>query len=262
VVKDRTWADGDYLSGQLFTVTGNEGNGTVKIWDLDGAWKVINPDADNNTYDLVIDNDLDGIYDAGTDDIVTIVILNTQANAYPRVSYVNIASGGSFGNTWAQHWTLYSDYCDYRDEFVANGLDTNPGGGGYGVKAVFNPYFKWFSNPEPEEELTSIYYGKVVDVYIVNAGKFDLASYGHADELSDAIDVTGRHTTMPVQPSCFNGAGLKTIWPAQMTPGKYYVIVDVNRDQRITEGTDIIDAVNKQGKTIIDDANVVGFSVK
>ena len=261
VVKDKNWTAGDYLSGELFSVTGLTGNGTHAIWDLNGAHQVINPGMDNNTYDIVIDNNVDGTYDAG-DTILTVVILNTQTNSYPRVSYVNIASGGSFGNVWDQHWTLYSEFCDYRDVFIKSGTDTNPYGGGYGVKAVFNPYFSWFNNPDPETPVAGLFYGLYVDVYIVNAASFDLANYGNPGELNDNIDVTGRHSTLVVQPSCYNGAGMMNIWPAEMTPGRYYVIVDVNRDGIINEGVDIIDAVKEDGTTITDDPTVVGFTVE
>lgn len=261
VVKDRNWEDGDYLSGELFSVNGLSGSGVTPIWDLNGTYQVINPTMANNTYDIVIDNNLTGIYDDG-DTILTVVILNTQTNAYPRVDYVNIASGGSFGNIWDQHWTIYSEFCDYRDVFIKSGLDTNPYGAGYGVKAVFNPYFSWFCNPDPEYPVAGLYYGLYVDVYIVNAATFDLSDYGNLDELNDTIDVTGRHSTLVVQPSCYNGAGMMNIWPAEMTPGSYYVIVDVNRNGRIDEGVDIIDAVKEDGTTILDDPTVVGFRVE
>lgn len=262
-----TLVTGDNLSdAAMFTVEGLSGDGVTQIWDLNGPHQVINPDINHNTYYLIVDNGAGGTLDAG-DDILPVVILNTNANSYPRVTYVNIASGGKFLNTYAEHWTLYSEYCDYKDVFAANGLDTNPNGGGYGVKAVFNPYFSWFYNPDPQTPVAGLYYGLYVDVYIIKATQddtvyFDLADYGHAGELNDGIDVTGHHSTLVVQPSCYNGAGLMTIWPAQMTPGKYYVIVDVNRNGRIDEGTDIIDAVNQAGETIIDDATVVGFTVE
>ncbi len=261
VIKDKNWTAGDYLTGELFSVTGLSGSGTNPIWDLNGTYQVINPTMANNTYDIVIDNNMDGLYDAG-DSILTIVILNTQANAYPRLTYVNIASGGSFGNIWEQHWTVYSEFCDYRDVFIKSGLDTNPYGAGYGVKAVFNPYFSWFCNPNPATPVAGLYYGLYVDVYIVNASTFDLANYGHVNELNDTVDVTGRHSTLVVQPSCYNGAGMMNIWKAPMTPGSYYVIVDVNRNGRIDEGVDIIDAVKKDGTTILDDPTAVGFTVE
>lgn len=261
VVKDKDWALGDYLSGELFSVTGLTGSSVNAIWDLNGTYQVINPTMDNNTYDIVIDNNVSGTYDGG-DTILTVVILNTNVNTYPRVNYVNIASGGSFGNIWDQHWTIYSEFCDYRDVFIKSGLDTNPYGAGYGVKAVFNPYFSWFSAPEPEYPVEGLYYGLYVDVYIVNAATFDLSVFGHPGELNDTIDVTGQHSTLVVQPSCYNGAGMMNIWPAEMTPGSYYVIVDVNRNGRIDEGVDIIDAVKEDGTTILDDPTVVGFRVE
>jgi len=252
------------LRASLFSVSAVGGDSTTvttEIWDINGEFQVINPSIANNTFYLIMDNNADGLYDAG-DSKLTIMILNTNANSYPRLTYLNIASGGAFGNTYNQHWTLYSEFCDYRDVFIKSGLDTNAAGGGYGVKAVFNPYFSWFSNPNPEIPVEGLYYGLYVDVYIVNAATFDLGEYGNLGELNDGVDVTGRHSTIAVQPSCYNGAGMMTIWPATMTPGRYYVIVDVNRNGIIDEGTDIIDAVNQNGQTIIDDATIVGFSVE
>ena len=266
VFKHKNWQDNEYLSGSMIR-TSLSGNDKFMIWDLDGPYQVINPTMANNTYDIVIDNDMDGVYDPLDDDgigdpILTVVILNTNVNSYPRLSYVNIASGGSFGNTWEQHWTIYSEFCDYRDVFIMSGLDTNPYGAGYGVKAVFNPYFSWFCSPDPEIPIEGLYYGLYVDVYIVNAATFDLSVFGDPDELNDTIDVTGQHSTLVVQPSCYNGAGMMNIWPAEMTPGSYYVIVDVNRDGIINEGVDIIDAVKEDGTTILDDPTVVGFRVE
>ncbi|MGM5484192.1 MAG: hypothetical protein ACQER9_04740 [Nanobdellota archaeon] len=260
VIKNKNWENGDYISGSLVSKTGSAEN-TLSLWDLNNDHKVINPDTQNNTYDVVIDNNQNGIYDEGIDDIVSVVILNTEANTYPRVSYVNIASGGVFGNTYAQHWTLYSEYCDYRDVFTKDAYETNYKGGGYGVKAVFNPYFKWWGN-EPEIETEGLYYGLYVDVYIVSTENFDLTTFGRAGELNDQIDARGRHSTLSVQPSCYNGAGLMTIWTAPLDKGEYYVIVDVNRNGRIDEGIDIIDAVDKSDKTILDDPEIVGFKVE
>ncbi|MCW7754505.1 hypothetical protein OOT00_10965 [Desulfobotulus sp. H1] len=263
VVPRRDWADGNTVSGrELFVVEGLQGNGVFEIWDLDTAHRVINPGPDSNTYDLVIDRNRNGRFDAAGDAVIRIVILNTEANTYPRVAYANIASGGVFGNTRQQHWTLYSEFCDYRDVFRVDGGGTNPTGGGYGVKAVFNPYFKWFSNPGPERELEGIYHGLFVDVYIVDADTFDLTRFGRAGELNDTVDVRGRKSTIAIQPSCYNGAGMMTIWRAPLKRGRYYVIVDVDRNGRIVEGRDIIDAVNFRGESILDDPAIVGFSVE
>jgi hypothetical protein len=259
VIKSKAWTlYKDYRRGSVVKKTGT-GDGVLKLWDLNAEYKVINPDTDNNTYNIVLDNNQNGVYDAG-DDIVSVVILNTEANSYPRVSYVNIASGGVFENTYAQHWTLYSEYCDYRDIFSVNAYETNSRSG-YGVKAVFNPYFNWWGN-EPQIPVESLYYGLYVDVYVVDKSKFDLSRFGHANELNDDVDVRGRHSTLSVQPSCYNGSGLMTIWRAPLSEGEYYVIVDVNRNGRIDEGVDIIDAVNKQNETILDNPDIVGFKVE
>lgn len=262
VVRHReTWTSGDYIADRKLSVRNQSGTGVFKIWDLNGDYKVINPKPEDSGYGIIIDRNRNGIFD-GSDKALGIVILNTQANGFPRVAYANIASGGVFGNTRQQHWTVYSEYCDYRDVFQAHGRDTNSRGGGYGVKAVFNPYFRWFGNPNPVEAIEGIYNGKYVDVYILDATTFDLTRYGHPDELNNTVDVRGRKSTVAVQPSCYNGAGMMTIWRAPMKAGKYYVIVDVNRNGRIDEGVDIIDAVNQQGRKIVDDAKIVGFSVE
>jgi len=46
--------------------------------------------------------------------------------------------------------------------------------------------------------------------------------------------------------------GMMNIWPAEMTSGSYYVIVDENSNGNIDKGVDIIDAVKGDGTTILD----------
>jgi len=75
------------------------------------------------------------------------------------------------------------------------------------------------------------------------------------------MDVKGYHLRLPVQFSCRNGAYLQTIWKAPLKVGKYYVIADINRNGKVDDGIDLIDAVTKTGVTIKEDPNVVGFSV-
>ena len=79
--------------------------------------------------------------------------------------------------------------------------------------------------------------------------------------LNNSMDVRGYYNTLPVQFSCRNGAYLQTIWKAPLKVGKYYVIVDVNRNGKVDDGIDFIDAVNKAGVTIKEDPSIVGFSV-
>ena len=108
--------------------------------------------------------------------------------------------------------------------------------------------------------ITGLYRGKWVKVYIVDATTFDLTEWEDI-VLSSSMDVTGRPKIMPVQYSCQNGYNQQNIWPAPMTPGRYFVIVDVNLNGKLDEGIDIVDAVNKAGTTILEDPTVIGFEV-
>lgn len=270
--KSRKWNNGDYLSGELLSVVDGE-NTPFSFWDIDDSPKVINPKPGDNTYDVLIDADNDGIYNGNDnssdnhDTLITIVIRDTSANSFPKVNYANIASGGFYKRS-RNHWSSKVADMDYRDVFRADGTDTK----GiwqrhnrrwkkrYGIKSTWNPYFKWWRNRNSSTTISGLYYRKLVDVYIVNAETIDLSNWSSIT-LSDSLDVTGRKKTLPVQYSCYNGAGQQLIWEAPMTVGKYHVIVDVNRNGKIDEGVDIIDAVNKAGKTIRDDSSIVGFSV-
>jgi len=55
---------------------------------------------------------------------------------------------------------------------------------------------------------------------------------------------------------------MMNIWPAEMTSGSYYVIVDENRNGIIDKGVNIIDAVKEDGTTILDTPRLVGFRVE
>lgn len=263
VVKNKEWQSGDYISGELFSATGEESI-VLDLWDLDGNVKVVNPPADDNIYDIVIDTNQDGIFNSN-DVVTSIVIRDLNWNALPKVNYANIASGGYYKHVTA-HWSYRTSDMDYRDTFKANGQDTK---GIWdrriwrysrGIKAAWNPYFKWWGNRDHSDLIEGLYYRQLVDVYIVDATTVDLANW-QTLELKNSLDVTGRKKTLPIQYSCYNGAGQQLIWPAPMKVGKYYVIVDVNRDGSITEGKDIIDAVNANGRTIKEDSSIVGFSV-
>lgn len=253
--EEKEWTEGDDLAVALISLTG-DGSNLYEFWDLNGEEvQVINP-GDDALFDIVVDFDNSGTYTAA-DMIVTIAIQDTKANSLPKLQYTNIASGGKFGDD-------SPGYFDYRDTFKTNGKDTK--GNWYvkhGIKAVWNPYIKHYGGKRHDyaESSQTLYEGKCVSVYIVDASKFDLSDWDVDKKLSDSIDVTGRHMTMPVQPSCNNGAGQQNIWKAPMKAGKYYVIVDVNRNHRIDEGVDIIDAVNAEGHTIEDDPEIIGFSV-
>ncbi|MDD5712266.1 MAG: hypothetical protein PHY31_05835 [Smithellaceae bacterium] len=258
VLKARDWSTGDPLSRFVLKKNLDVTAGSIyALWNLNTEYQVKNPKANNNTYDIIVDMNDNGTYQPGTDLITSVVINNTTVSDPPNCYYANIASGGIFTYNYS---TWQMDY-DYRDTFIANGLDTKYApyyGVNYGIKAIWNPYIK-YSQGTTTPDSTSVYYGTSVDVYIVNADTFVL---GAGAALDDTRDVTGRHKTLPIQYGCQNGLGQQNIWDAPMTPGAYHVIVDVDRDGAITEGVDIIDGVNRAGTTIVDDANVVGFTVQ
>lgn len=157
----------------------------------------------------------------------------TKAPAPADLIKANIASGGIFSWNYTT-WTY--DY-DYRDTFKKDGYDTKYEphyGVPYGIKAIWNPYINWGGSP-PTPGTPSLYYGTYVDVYIV-------AKDDYTDEKEAAIKpAPGTHPIrVPVQYSCANGLGQQTIWPAPMTVGDYYVVVDMNCDGKMSD-KDIVD---------------------
>ena len=279
----QTPQDGDELFGEILRkeVAVNAGCkseflDTNKTFE-DGTLKIINPTSKNNKYVIVLDKNDNHKYDKDTDKLLYITFKDTKANEVPNVSYINLASGGLMGRPY-EHWvdTPYTDAYDYRDVFTVNADDTIPTEWWWaryyttpGVKIVWNPYIRdrgwwWYNrynyyiNEKNEKNTSPFYNNQLVDVYIIDANKYQL--YKNMN-LNDSMDVRGYHNTLPVQFSCRNGAYLQTIWKAPLKVGKYYVIVDVNRNGKVDDGIDFIDAVNKAGVTIKEDPSVVGFSV-
>jgi len=245
----KTWTDGDSLSAALLATNFATSADKYEFWDLDGTVQVKNPNAGTGQYDIVVDYNNNGLYDAAGDLVVTVTIVNTDANDLPKVQYANIASSGKFSSgNYGYKDTYLSDCSDtYTSSYVALGL-----------KGIWNPYIKQY-NTAAGDTTRTLYQGNYVDVYIVSAA-VNLKDW-ETIVLTDAIDVTGRHKTLPVQYSCGNGAGQQNIWLPTLTIGSYYVIIDVNQNGQIDEGVDIIDAMNAAGQTIKDDASIVGFTV-
>lgn len=275
---------GDTLYKEIWEKEVNTKDGNVEEFiDFNKDYTIKNPTDKNNKYKIIIDEDNDGKYSNG-DYVLPITIADTEANELPEVEYINIASGGVMGHVW-EHWvdTPYTSAYDYRDVFTVSADDTIPPEYRYwgwwmkkGVKLVWNPYIKnkpwwlwhknneYFINEKGEQKDTLLYIGETVDVYIIPAYD-DKTKSGYklknSMDLNDSMDVRGYHSTLPVQFSCRNGAYLQTVWEAPLKVGKYYVIVDVNRNGKVDDGIDLIDAVRKDGVTIKDDPNVVGFRV-
>lgn len=256
-------------------------NGAVQEFvNFNSDYKIINPTAHDNLYDIVIDSDGNGT-DAG-DKKVTISVNNTQANDLPNVGYINIASDGNFAlNNHYRDSTLLADY-GYVDTFKTDARNTHyawnyKGYDGPGIKAIWNPYIKnkrigFFNNYRGTTGADSTYvdennqvqespfnFGQTVYLYILDADKYKLHS---GMNLNETMDVRGFKQEITVQYSCSNGWMMQNIWKAPMKVGHYYVILDMNKDGKLTDGVDYVDAVKKDGTKISDDPTVVGFSVE
>jgi hypothetical protein len=241
--------------------------------DIGGAsWSTIPTGAAGHSFSVIVDVNGNGIFDvkkSGTTDYYLDGIDGNGAAGFivkmPPIpplgpkDYIpaNIASGGlSWLHAWFENWPDY----DYRDTFNADGSGTQYGWdwqyGGYGVKALWNPYLS--HDPQvPNSATADLYYGKTVDVYIVNATALDLTG------ATLLAPVTGTYKmTMPVQYACTNGAAQQTIWRASydspMAVGNYCVVVDVDRDGYISDG-DLVDNLHKTESTPSDG---VGFKVQ
>lgn len=258
------WTDGIDLGG-YFLKTNTSVNGTgnldaTLLWDLDNGPELINPSAENNVYDIVLDADNNGVYVSGVDTVSSIafIVRDTAANSLANVYYVNIASGGIYSDC-PRHWDCFN--LDYRDNFDASGSDTKSYPA-YGIKAIWNPYVRdsRYGSLPAEDGSPSLYVGNMVDVYIVDATVADLSA-GAVLGSGPNADVSGGVESLPVQYSCKNGAFQQNIWTPNFTAGSYYVIVDIDRDGKLTEGVDLVDAVLQDGTTILEDPSVVGFSV-
>ncbi len=282
--KDAAPKEGDELFGEIIRVpVYTDNNCVTKFMDTTELFKkeilkIVNPNEKNNKYVIIVDKDDNHRLNSdGDDKILNIAFKDTPANELPDVSYINLASGGLMGQPY-QHWvdTPYTSAYDYRDVFTVDAEDTVPTEWWWtrywmdkGVKVVWNPYIrdrgwwwwrhnKTYINEKGEESDSPFYYGQIVDLYIIPADKYSL--YKNMP-LSDKMDIRGRHTTLPIQFSCRNGVNLQTIWKAPLKVGKYYVIVDANRNGKVDDGVDFIDAVKQDGTTIKDNPDVVGFSV-
>lgn len=261
----------ELVAGVQFTATSTAG-----FPDVGGAsWATIPTGAKGHAFSVIVDVNENGIYDEkkeGTTDYyldgidgngVAGFIVKSDPPPPPiaNVDYIpaNIASGGvSWGHFWFENWPDY----DYRDTFNADGSQTQYGWdwqyGGYGVKALWNPYLSHDPQvPNSNVDNSEFYYGKYVDVYIVDSAAVDLTG-------STAITpFTGTYKmTMPVQYACTNGAAQQTIWRASpespMAVGSYCVVVDVDQDGYISDG-DLVDNLHKLESAPSDG---VGFSVQ
>jgi len=249
----------NFVAKQEFTVKqlrdGVQFTAISQAWSGIGGWNPIPAAAQGKSFSVFLDVDNNGIYNVlkdGTDDYYLDGLdgngvpgfIVKKVDPDPLVDYVpaNIASGGvTWGHYWFENWPDH----DYRNEFYADGYDTKYGYdwqfGGYGIKALWNPYVDKDVDHNPNTNNT-LYYGRYVYVYIVKTTELDLTV--PTDPLVPAPGT--RRLYMPVQYACNNGANLQTIWRAPMTVGDYCVVVDIDLDGKVSKG-DMVDNVDKTG---------------
>lgn len=269
------------LTTPLYSKTLNiVNNGPVQEFvNLNVDMSIINPKESESIYDIVVDSDNNGA--DSTDKLISVTINNTQANNIPNVRFINIASDGKFAlDNHYRDSKVTADY-GYVDEFKADGSNTYyardyKGYDGYGIKAIWNPYIKnkkigFYANykgttgadstyidENNQEQESPFNFGQTIHLYIVDASVYSL----EADmKLTEQMDVRGFKQEITVQYSCSNGWMIQNIWKAPMKVGKYYVILDMDKDGKLTDGVDLVDAVKEDGTKITDDTSVVGFSV-
>ncbi len=248
-------------------------NGVIPNASKGLAYSVVVDVNDNGIYEVkkegTTDYYLDGI---DGDGIAGFLVISDPPPPITEKQYIaaNIASGGTMGWDSTHSFGWWPDY-DYRDKFKADGSDTryawdwSSGSVGYGIKAIWNPYVNVAFPQVPNSEST-LYYGRYVDVWIVENDTThpDLDLKGtnplkaaHAGEPNGT-----RKLTLPVQSACDNGALQQNIWPAPMIPGDYCVVVDLDRDGKVSD-YDIVDNVDSLGnaRTGLSGGLPAGFSV-
>lgn len=170
---------------------------------------------------------------------------------------LQLASGGVFSGRYesyiyngSTYYRYVYDY-DYRDTFIKSGTDTKYSyySGSYiywgkGIKVIWNPYRTPAGWQASGHEMPSSFWGRYVDVYVVDAENFNL----DIDE-NPLIPATGtRISRIPVQYGCYNGYYQQTIWRAPMLPGKYFLIVDMDMNGLLTDN-DLVDDIKSATDT-------------
>ena len=246
------------------------------VFDLNKAGEtIINPKANNGLFKLVVDYDNNGVYKEDNDTVINITIRDTLANDLPNVGYINIASNGYF--SFDNHNKDSNNTLDYGyiDQFVVDGSNTRGGS----IRAIWNPYLKhkarggfyanyWsrgsgknsvYIDENGQKKASPFNFGQQLDLYIIDADKYPLRK----NMVLTGKDLRGAPQTLTTQYSCSNGALMQSILNKnQMKIGNYYVVLDINRDGKLTEGVDYVDAVTQRGKHITqEDPDVVGFKI-
>ena len=265
-IATNAWFYQDCLLSDLISETG------VKIqWPVNSVLQDKIPSgAEGKAFSVILDVGNDGIYNIKKEGTENYYLDGIDGNGIPgfivkqppvadpaNVVPMNLASGGVFSWSYGTlGWTM--DY-DYRNTFTQNCYDTRYASHsgefwGYGVKVIWNPYIYGSSWPTGFS-MPSDFYGKTVDVYIVN--------YDHLLTKDTPIDPVDGYTkkTLPVQYGCANGYWQQTIWRGPLPVGDYMLIVDMDRNGKVSD-YDLIDNLKKDGSTWTVTGGTKGFEVR
>jgi uncharacterized protein YfaP (DUF2135 family) len=198
--------DGDTLGQVTATVSVSAGEGQADL----GIYGNL------GVYDLVLDLNDNGSFDAGTD------LISRRPRFHPAFTIQNANSGSA----------IIGQICadrngNYRDVFDPNALDP-------AVRDM------WAYITPSERSLVQHTIG--VDKYVVSHQD----SWSQGDTLTD---VTSGSETDPVQGFCTNESPW-LIWPRQLlNSGCYDCVIDVNRNGVFDVGTDFVDNIDLSGET-------------
>jgi hypothetical protein len=244
LLQDKIPADAEGVSFSVILDVGvKQSDGTVKY----------------GTYDILkegtTDYFLDGIDGNGVPGFIVKEIPKPPVAVFVPL---NLASGGVFSWTYVSGYGWKMSY-DYRNVFNKSGYDTRYASHsgefwGYGVKVIWNPYQNHSSWPSGFT-MPSGFWGKTVDVYIVKSDQSLLKDAGIVPAPG-----TGKRT-MPVQYGCANGWWMQTVWRTPMTPGDYMLVVDLNRDGKISD-YDLVDNLKQDNTAWTSGSANIGFQVK
>lgn len=246
--------------------TTDENSSTIPSYAEGKAFSVLLDVNNNGKYDVLKEGTTGYYLDAIDGNGVAGFIVQAPPPPSQPANYVplNLASGGMFRYEYVSGRYVYN--YDYRDLFNKNGSGTNYASHsgefwGYGVKVIWNPYSTRTNWPGANgSTYPSNFWGQTVDVYIVP----------HSQSLivdAPITPVTGTTVKrVPVQSGCSNGWYQQTIWradyygPTYMTPGQYMIVVDMDRNGKITDN-DLVDNLWQDGTQHAVTGGYAGFTV-
>lgn len=201
------------LSGRADTVTA----GPDGAFAATAVWSQIDGEAVGGAFDIVVDTNRNGVFDPGTDHV----------NEMRTVGFVVQSSSTRAGG----HFTA-------NISVDANGVRRDNFSSSENVYA--------YINPQQQMQLGG---DRWVKKYVVIHRELDAWVAG-----TPLVDVSGANgaggwEADTVESGCTN-EGRVLLWPANLTPGDYDIVIDVNRNGVYDPGTDILDGDDSNGLSV------------